>query len=55
MVLWQEYNVLLEVNLKAFGRAGKAKGSDSEEVSARMGSVPGNCLGFRKQSQSNRM
>lgn len=26
--------MLLEVSLNAFGRAGKAKGSDSEELSA---------------------
>lgn len=30
---WQECNVLLAVNLRAFGEGGKEKGSDSEELS----------------------
>lgn len=44
-VLWQEYNVLLEANLSAFGRGGKAQGSDSEELSAPQGTAGTVCLG----------
>lgn len=37
--------MLLEVNLSAFGRGGKAKGSDSEELSAPQGTAGTVCLG----------